>query len=397
MSDRTMGHIAFLLNSLNPGGSCRVAHNLRLEFIDRGLAVEVLAPSSAPETAEAWPWGINVRHIGKGWGGVPSGQLWRERLLLPLAPGKLRHRASYAGGFARYLLEKRPAGVIAFGTYMNLVALWGAALAGTSSHVLATERSNIVRRLEASGAGAVRRWALGRLCRQWYPRAQAVVTVSQGMAEELRGFIAPATPVIQTIYNPIVTSEMCLVDASAAPDAWLGDPDAPVLVSAGRLVPQKGFGLLLEAFTLLNQRRPCRLIILGDGPELGPLKVKAQRLGLLDRVRFPGWVSDPYAYFRHADLFVLTSQWEGFGNVVVEALACGCPVVSVDCPTGPREILDGGSYGRLVGDRRPGTLARAMEAELTSPTDPQRLRERAAAFSISHAADQYLEALGLTA
>jgi len=139
--------------------------------------------------------------------------------------------------------------------------------------------------------------------------------------------------------------------------------------------------------------RPARLLILGEGKKRTTLEALARKLGVASDVGLPGFVDNPFAYMARAAVFVLSSAWEGFGNVVAEALACGCPVVSTDCPSGPAEILDGGAYGPLVPVGDDAALAKAILSVLETPPDPERLRARAALFSVDRVADQYLEVL----
>jgi glycosyltransferase involved in cell wall biosynthesis len=164
-------------------------------------------------------------------------------------------------------------------------------------------------------------------------------------------------------------------------------------VAIGSLKSQKDYPTLLKAFVLLRDRRPARLLILGEGPERPALERLIGELGLVDRVRLAGYVADPYPYLEMADLFVLSSAWEGLGNVIIEALVCGTPVVATDCRSGPAEILENGRYGRLVPVSDPESLAAAMAASLTETPDRDVLRARGAEFSVERAADQYLELL----
>jgi glycosyltransferase involved in cell wall biosynthesis len=160
-------------------------------------------------------------------------------------------------------------------------------------------------------------------------------------------------------------------------------------LNIGRLDPQKDQVTLLRAFARLARRRDAGLIILGEGRERGRLERLARDLGVADRVIMPGWVPSIEPYFRAADLFVLSSAYEGFGLVLVEALSQGVPVVSTDCPSGPAEILADGRYGRLVPVGDDEALADAMEEELVSPRPPELLCERAAHFSPEGAAMAY--------
>jgi glycosyltransferase involved in cell wall biosynthesis len=149
---------------------------------------------------------------------------------------------------------------------------------------------------------------------------------------------------------------------------------------------------LLRAFDQLADEQ-ARLVLLGQGPETESLKSLAEELGLSERVKFAGFVDNPFKYMANADVFVLSSWYEGFGNVLIEAMATGCPVVSTDCPSGPHEILEGGTYGSLVPIQDPVQMAAAIDATLSDRPDRATLTERADEFSIPRITEQYTEIL----
>ncbi len=171
-----------------------------------------------------------------------------------------------------------------------------------------------------------------------------------------------------------------------------------MILGVGRLVKQKNFATLIQAFARVRQQRPARLVILGDSDKREPLvKPQLQRmiqeLGLTEDVDLPGFVSNPYSYMAQANVFALSSIYEGFGNVVAEALAAGTPVVSTNCPSGPAEILDHGKYGNLVPVKDAPALASAILMTLKQSPRPERLKQRAADFSIDKVCDDYLRML----
>jgi glycosyltransferase involved in cell wall biosynthesis len=193
------------------------------------------------------------------------------------------------------------------------------------------------------------------------------------------------------IHNPIVTPQL-LEAARAEPDhPWLRTSQPPIILGAGRLTRQKDFPTLVRAFAQLAPHTDARLIIIGEGGERAALERLIGALGLDSRVDLPGFVRNPSSFMRRARLFVLSSAWEGFGNVLVEAMAVGTPVVSTDCPSGPREILADGAFGALVPPADPQALARAMLGALEQLADPDALRRRAADFDVEIAARRYLE------
>lgn len=244
------------------------------------------------------------------------------------------------------------------------------------------------------------RWGAG-----WaYPRAERVVALSEGVRKELIESyrLDPARAV--TLHNPVAVGALAGSAAAARPEPppWQDrlPGDAPVVVGVGRLVPQKGFDLLIEAVAALADRS-ARLVILGDGPEGAALKLHGDALGLGPRLYMPGHVRDPAPWLAHADLFVLSSRWEGFGHVLVEAMACGAPVLATDCPFGPADIVREGENGILVAPGRADDLASAMARLLRDSALRQRLaeagRERARAFEAERIASAYADLFEATA
>ncbi len=195
---------------------------------------------------------------------------------------------------------------------------------------------------------------------------------------------------ITTIYNPVVMPDLHVKALEQPHHPWFLDRDAPLLLAVGRLEErQKDWPTLIKAFTRLATQRPCRLIILGEGPLRKQIEGLVEESKLTDRVSLPGWVENPFAFMARASLFVLSSRWEGLPTVLVEALACGCPCVSTDCPSGPAEILLNGDLGPLVPVGDDAALAEAMKRVLDRPPDKRVLRQRAMDFSAERALDDY--------
>jgi glycosyltransferase involved in cell wall biosynthesis len=226
-----------------------------------------------------------------------------------------------------------------------------------------------------------------------YPRAERIVTVSGGVADDLATCTGLPRATIGTIYNPILTTEIAEKAQVPISHTWLPPTTLPVILGVGRLVPQKDFPTLLKAFAHVHMKYPSRLIILGEGRERAKLEALVSELGIAEDVSFPGFESNPYAFMARASVFVLSSAWEGLPNALIEALACGCPVVSTNCPSGPQEILDNGAFGPLVPVGDDWALAEAILHTLEHPPNPERLRSRAAEFDIQTIAEKYLQAL----
>ena len=227
----------------------------------------------------------------------------------------------------------------------------------------------------------------------FFPKADAIVAVSQGAADDLARFSGVNRSSISVIYNPVVgDAERQPTSFPDEPQGWCAGAHRRVL-AVGTLKAIKDYATLLNAFAVLRRRVDARLLILGEGECRSALEAQAKALGIADSVFMPGFVANPSPYYQHADLHVLSSTSEGFGNVIVEALATGTPVVSTDCPNGPREILADGKFGRLVQVGDVEALAGAMEESLASEHDRAALMARAQDFSVDKAAKRYLELL----
>ena len=288
---------------------------------------------------------------------------------------------------AAYVRQARPQLLLSGGNYANFTAVAGVKLARVPTAVVVSHHSDFDRELEKKPFA---RW----ITRNVYPRAAAIVAVSQGVARSLaRGaHLKPET--ITTIYNPAVPPELAHLATQSIEHPWLAPGQPPIVLGAGRLHRQKDFPTLIRAFARIRQQREARLIILGTGKKADArdeLRALAESVGIANDVDLPGHVENPFAYMSRAAVFILSSAWEGFGNVIVEALACGCPVVSTDCPSGPAEILADGKYGRLVSVGDDEALANAALQVLGEPIDRARLQARAQVFSADKAARRYLE------
>ncbi|SFV28519.1 Glycosyltransferase involved in cell wall bisynthesis [Devosia crocina] len=268
----------------------------------------------------------------------------------------------------------------------NIAAIAAISLARVPTKLVISERSNPV--LEARHAPTWRYRAAFTLQPFVYPLADAIVAVSAGLADALAKSARLSRDTIRVIYNPAFCDDAGNKDRPAL-HPWLLDKDRPVILAAGRLMAQKDFATLIRAFALVRAQRPARLIILGEGPERPRLEALLDELGLESDVAMPGYRSDIRPFLAEADVFALTSIWEGFGNVLVEALGAGCSIVSTDCPDGPAEILADGRYGTLVAVGDEAGLCSALIRALDRPFDPQEQRQRARHFSVARSADAY--------
>jgi len=216
-----------------------------------------------------------------------------------------------------------------------------------------------------------------------------IIAVSEGVRHSVSSKAGVPKERITTIYNPVVTPRLEVLSREIPDHPWLAGAGPPVILSAGRFVQVKDFPTLIRAFHKLSLVIPSRLILLGDGSQRKDLTALLRRLDLEDRVSMPGWVDNPYAFMARASLFALSSRMEGLPTVLIEALACGCPCVSTDCPSGPAEILEGGRIGCLVPVADVEALAEAMRLTLDDPPPKTLLLKRAEHFSAENSVAIY--------
>ena len=217
-----------------------------------------------------------------------------------------------------------------------------------------------------------------------FPEADGIHTVSYDLANEISDLVPDVKNRIVPIYNPTWRPELQQLAKQSTGHPWLDarrSPDVKIILAAGRLQAQKNYSLLIKALSRIRTRIDVRLIILGEGSKKKKLENLVCKLNLSDAVSMPGWVVNPYAFMGKVDLFVLSSLYEGLPNVLIEAMACGCPIVSTDCPTGPREILGDGRWGKLVPVDSVDFLADSIFEALNEKHDREALRQRASEFS----------------
>jgi glycosyltransferase involved in cell wall biosynthesis len=291
----------------------------------------------------------------------------------------------------RFLRRETPDALISFLSFNNIIAVWACALAGSNTKVIATVHAPVSQ--EAASTAPMRKYRLmPYLYKVTLPRADHVIVVSQGVGRDLQASVSNALP-FSVIGNPLVTDRLIQFAREDLTHPWFAPNAPPVILGVGRFVHLKNFALLIDAFARLATVTPARLVLLGDGPLRQDLLGLIDRHHLADRAILLPTDPNPYRYMARAGVLVLSSLYEGFGNVLVEAMATGTPVVSVDCPHGPAEILGGGRWGRLVRGATPETLAAAIEATLHTGHEPRDLRERAMQFSSTSIALKYHDLL----
>lgn len=364
--------IVFHMPGLGGGGAERVFVLMANEMAARGHDVTLFVWNAEGPNAELRNPEVKLANLDLPLQGEGFGKLGTLR-------GLVRSAA--------FLRRERPDAVFSGPDFANLMMAM-ALLAGGDAAFFPSYHAPAS--LNAKGLGSRIAPALTRLVAR---RATRAIAVSEGIGRDLvaRGF---AKERVAVIHNPLPPSRI----RSSGPQHWAESlaamGDGPVIVTLGRLVPVKDHRTLLDAFALLDPARRYRLVIFGEGPEMENLVAQARKLGISDRTLLPGYVNDPVACYVPADLFVLSSINEGFGNVLIEAMAAGVPVVSTDAPHGPREILADGRFGALVPVGDAPALARAIEETLFRPVASDDLRKRAADFGIDIIGDRYEGLLG---
>lgn len=266
----------------------------------------------------------------------------------------------------RYLRKTRPRAIISALDHANLVAIWARYLAFVPTKVMVTVHNNLNKLM--SHADAKRGKIIPRLMRLFFPAAHKIVAVSDGVGEGLLTILNLPRKKVTTIYNPVISGDLFTKADQNIEHPWLQTGTPPVIMGIGRLDPQKDFPTLITAFAELRKQREAKLIILGEGQKRQELEALIKTLKLNNDVDLPGFVDNPYAYLSRANLFVLSSVWEGLPTVLIEALALNIPVVATDCESGPKEILNNGKHGRLVPVGNSGALANAMYDALNTST-----------------------------
>lgn len=316
---------------------------------------------------------------------------------IPLGPG---HSLLAAFALARWLRQQQPEVLLAVKDRAGRAAVLARALARSKTRLVLRLGTNLSAALR--DASPIQRWLRLMPIRLLYPGIDQIVAVSEGVAEDTALLAQVPRAGICVIRNPVITPRLKNLAAESCSHPWLAAERAfSVIIGAGRLQRQKDFPTLLRAFGQLRRERDCRLLIIGEGRLRAELEALARSLGLRlgpeGDLDLPGFQPNPYAWFARADLFVLSSAWEGSPNVLTEALALGVPAVATDCPSGPREILADGRYGPLVpvGDSK--ALASAMRQTLDAPLAASRLKQAVADYTQAASASAYLTAMGLEA
>lgn len=385
--------------STDGGGIERVQINLSKAFIKRGYKVDLIVCDKTPLNLPNLSDRANIIHLN------PSNKLISSFYSLMADPGylwlkprklffsNLRPRIlKYLPAFASYLKSHQPDIVLSAFREINLVTLLASHLVNVPVGIVISEHTVWSLKNSDKKNKRKRKWLFSYAkLSELYSEASGIVAVSEGVAKDVSSAINMEKKKISVIYNPIVSSDLISLSKEAVNHPWIKDKKYPVILGVGRLSAQKNFSLMVKAFARVKKYRQSKLIILGDGKERSNLQRLIQEYSLFDDVDLPGFISNPYAFMSKVDIFALSSIAEGLPTVLIEALACGCPVVSTDCPSGPAEILEYGKYGPLVPMNDEKALAEAIISVLDDPPDPTWLKQRGMHFSVDKAAESYLQ------
>ena len=367
MTITTNKKVSIFIPSLLGGGAERIMVILANEFCERGISVDlVLSKAVGPYLADIQP---NIRIVN----------LNASRLIYSIFP------------LIKYIRKESPKVMLTALNTSNIIAIIARILSGISFKLVISERA--VSSVALRDNPLMRAKLIPFLMRRFYKKADAIIAVSAGVADDLVNEYKQSKSKVFIIYNPIVTSQLIDLSNENFHHKWFGNQDIPVILAIGRLTSQKNYPLLLNAFSLLLEIHDARLVILGDGQLKSNLEELAINLNIREKVSFPGFVINPFNWMKNASLFVLSSDYEGLPGALIQAMACGTPVVSTDCPSGPKEILENGKWGKLTPVGNVQLLLKAIADTLAEEKHPD-VALRAQDFDVAHGVNGYLKVLG---
>lgn len=360
--------VAFFLPSLVGGGAERVMLDLACHFDKEGISVDL----------------ILVRAVGPYLAKVPAG--------IRIFDFECNRVLTCIPSLVRYIIREKPSAVISTLGHANLVAVLAKMILFSNVRIVLREATMPSHPIYDKGSPLKSRFL--RLLRKiLYPYANMIVAVSKGVSSDLIESFGVPKDRVKVIYNPAVHSELFELAKIPVSHPWFNPKSLPIVLAVGRLSKEKDYATLVKAFSLTCKKRKARLVILGEGEDRKGLQSLIARLGMEDFISLPGFVDNPFAFMEKADVFVLSSVCEGMPNALIQALVLGVAVVSTDCPSGPREVLDGGQLGTLVPVGDVEALAAAIANNLEKPFVPNDLSWVWDNFSLDKVARLYRNAL----
>lgn len=360
--------VVFLINDLSGGGAEKALKLLSRHLACEGVETRVVTIQDGNDgyALDAGIERVTMRSQGLGRG-----------------IGKVLALPAHAAELATVLRRWQPDVCVSFLPRSNIAHVMTRWF-GNTRPILLTEQISSRDNYPGNGVGDR---VMRALISRFHPRADAVFPSSQGVLDGLATF-GVSREKMHVVHNPISMDD--IRRSMSEPVTGVDFGEVPTVITVGRYAEQKDHATLLRAFAIVHRNRAARLVLVGQGPLRAQLEALASELGVSDSVLFTGWQPNPFAWLARADLFVLSSRYEGFGNVIVEAMACGLPVVSTDCPSGPREILRDGDAGMLVPVGDVPALADAMTAVLSD----RDLSDRLVAKSAARAPDFDISVIG---
>ena len=355
-----MRKVALFMQALRAGGGAACLSRVAKGLASRGLTVDLLVLHGGRADSHLAPEGVRLIDFNR------------------------RDAVAALPALLRYLKRERPDVLLVNNPYPGVAALIAKAFFLRDLRLVFRYANTFSRQAPTHES---------ELLRHFLPFADAIVTISQGATADFKRSFPEVSHRVRYVPNAAVGPDVALQAASPVIHPWFNDDAVPVVLAVARLAPQKDLPTLLRAFARVVRSRPARLVVLGEGPERARLAGLARELDISPFVRFPGDVRPAFPYMARARVFALSSAWEGLCMALLEAMACGTPVVSTDCPHGPAEILEGGKWGRLVppGDWR--SLGSAILRTLEDPIDPDLLRARADRWNEESGVAGYLQVL----
>ncbi|PSR53989.1 glycosyl transferase [Adhaeribacter arboris] len=357
--------ICFFPGTLALGGIGKIFVNLIQEYASRGVEVHVFLTKKEGEFLSQLPSNV---HVFEGSG----------RALTSI------------GRFIQYLRREKPQAVLSAREFLNVINIFCCLFTFNKTKPVVSLHTNQTAENNAdpSSGSLYKNPLFLTLAKVFYKIPDKIVAVSAGVADDFSYRMGVDRKKMKVIYNPVYNP----TEEKVIPNKLLYDflsSSRKFIIGVGRLTPQKDWPNLLRAFSLVREKMDVSLVILGEGPLRQELEDLIEELSLKDHVLLPGFVSNPAYYVKKASTFVISSKYEGFGNVIVEALGVGTPVVSTNCPSGPSEILEDGKYGKLVPTEDPVALAKGIMESLNSTHNSEVLINRAKDFSVPRIADEY--------
>ncbi|WP_279387174.1 glycosyltransferase [Natrarchaeobius oligotrophus] len=365
MKGHSVNHICLYLPSLRGGGAERVMVRLANEFADRGYTVDLVLVQMKGEYVDDVSDDVNVFDLDA------------RRFLAAVPP------------LVQYMSSSRPDVLMSTLDTANVAAIVAEKLSSVDSRIIIRISNTMsAKKKELSHP---KHLVVHLAAKLTYPHSDHVIGVSEGVTQDVITQCGVDPGQATTIYNPVVDGSLLTAREETVDHPWFGTETGPVILGVGELSEQKGFDTLVRAFNQIDGHPESRLIILGQGDERDSLLQLAEELGVEQRIDLPGFVANPYAYMGKCDVFVLSSRWEGCPNVLIEALACGAPVVATDCPSGPREILKNGNVGSLVPVDDVDSMAREIANCLDEDSVGVCFEELPQSFGITEIADKYIK------